>query len=44
VKQADDGVVALKKEHAWIEKEMQFFGKPHTEYDFELKDPEDIRS
>ena len=42
IKAAEDSMTVTKREHLWIDKEMQFFGKPHTEYDFEVKDPAEI--
>lgn len=29
----------LKQQHPWIETEKQFFGRRHTDYDFEAKNP-----
>lgn len=34
---------ALKEQHPWIKSEEQFFGKPHTDYDFSAKNPDQAK-
>lgn len=40
-KEAQKSLKTLLKKHPWIESEKEFFGKPHTDYDFEGKDPDE---
>ena len=35
-------IASLLKKHPWIESEEQFFGQPHTDYDFEATNPEKV--
>jgi len=34
----------MQKKHKWIEEEREFFGKPHTDYDFAVKDIKAMRA
>lgn len=36
---ADSSLFDLVAKHGWIESEKNFFGKPHTDYDFAANDP-----
>ena len=40
-KEALKSLKSMLKKHPWIESEKEFFGKPHTDYDFEGKDPDE---
>lgn len=40
---ADARLRDLAAKHAWIETEKAFFGKPHTDFDWERNDPEAAR-
>jgi structural maintenance of chromosome 2 len=42
-KEADTSLARLLTVHPWMESERQFFGKAHTEYDFEDKDLDALR-
>eukprot|EP00743_Colponemidia_sp_Colp-15_P003700 GILK01003992.1.p1 GENE.GILK01003992.1~~GILK01003992.1.p1 ORF type:complete len:1230 (+),score=358.28 GILK01003992.1:523-3690(+) len=37
-------VEKMQQNHPWISTEKQFFGKPHTDYDFSARNPEEVRS
>ncbi len=37
-KEAQRSMLALLKQHPWIEKEKQFFGQPGTDFDFQTRD------
>eukprot|EP00624_Nannochloropsis_granulata_P000256 evm.model.NODE_10904_length_5915_cov_18.506340.1 len=32
-------LTSLLEKHTWVETEKQFFGRPHTDYDFEARNP-----
>mmetsp|Transcript_3972 Transcript_3972/g.6966 ORF Transcript_3972/g.6966 Transcript_3972/m.6966 type:complete len:1219 (-) Transcript_3972:182-3838(-) len=42
-KDAEKELRSMRGTYPWIAKEQQFFGKPHTDYDFAARDPEQVQ-
>eukprot|EP01114_Cavostelium_apophysatum_P019873 TRINITY_DN6515_c0_g1_i1.p1 TRINITY_DN6515_c0_g1~~TRINITY_DN6515_c0_g1_i1.p1 ORF type:complete len:1177 (+),score=479.47 TRINITY_DN6515_c0_g1_i1:127-3657(+) len=40
-KDAAKFVEHLEEKHPWVSNEKQYFGKPHTDYDFKARDPQE---
>eukprot|EP00658_Telonema_sp_P-2_P042424 TRINITY_DN3045_c0_g1_i2.p1 TRINITY_DN3045_c0_g1~~TRINITY_DN3045_c0_g1_i2.p1 ORF type:complete len:1075 (+),score=458.76 TRINITY_DN3045_c0_g1_i2:119-3343(+) len=40
--QAKEAVAHLEAKYDWIKAEKQFFGRPHTDYDFDARSPEEV--
>jgi structural maintenance of chromosome 2 len=44
VSDAEAKVQSLEEEFHWIVAEKQFFGQPHTDFDFEARDPREVKA